>query len=755
MDHNTASLFGTASFAFMSIPPSVHTNVHLMAAMATEPSSSRDGMMDGTPISTDELMGLASQLGRLTDTQSIGQRLGEARGNDAQRQRKLEAALLEQASTYLKLHNELQSSKALLGELETFLDIFYTDLSVLSNQMSALQGKSIILGQRLKNRRQLEGKLRSIVADIVLEPRYIDLIFADEASTGRAGLEVWKGCAERLSTCLMACAELEGVLRDELHLSRGAQLDVKALREAREVAEGCRIMAVSKIRPLLISTFAPLRSSLSTNMPVLQAVLLKSYRPLFMFLSHHAPRVAIDVQRAYVAAARLYFETGFRRYERSLVRLRDREKAKAGETAVRTASFTEPASKSGAAVSTLFGSNSSASSDPWAPDTSQLENAKVADGPAVTLAYLADDANYRCSIEALFRSLSLTFLDNASSEYCFLARFFEGIDLDVGQNPGAKAGSMLGSQTSGSSAVKVRHADAEEDEGPLPEESASAKGDDDEDPNDGTAAISQAAQGTVVRLSDLEKARIRGRGAIDELWKQVMEPVVGTYTSFVNSIVALHLPLIPLYTMLKLNDRLLAELEERGVASVLQGTLMAFKLNAWPMLQKQFDDAIESVKRLRTGAAGGGGSGVAAAATNLLGGFGGLFGGQQSSGSGNVQESGTAGVVQLVCGRYAHLYSSIVQLNSQDEEGQDAMLFASLGRLRTEIEGVLDSIAKQTAAVNKGAPPSGSAQSNVVPACHQLIRSTLETGPAAVSLPRIQTEMSHWAEAERNRRLAG
>ena len=42
------------------------------------------------------------------------------------------------------------------------------------------------------------------------------------------------------------------------------------------------------------------------------------YRPLFIFLQRHAANVANEVQRAYVGAVRTYFETGFRRYLRSL-----------------------------------------------------------------------------------------------------------------------------------------------------------------------------------------------------------------------------------------------------------------------------------------------------------------------------------------------------------------------------------------------------------------------------------------------------
>jgi hypothetical protein len=53
-------------------------------------------------------------------------------------------------------------------------------------------------------------------------------------------------------------------------------------------------------------------------MQVIQTSILLKYHPLFAFLQRQAPNVAHELQRAYVGAARAYYETGFRRYVRSL-----------------------------------------------------------------------------------------------------------------------------------------------------------------------------------------------------------------------------------------------------------------------------------------------------------------------------------------------------------------------------------------------------------------------------------------------------
>ena len=57
---------------------------------------------------------------------------------------------------------------------------------------------------------------------------------------------------------------------------------------------------------------------MTTNMQVIQTSVLIKYRVLYEFLQNQAEDVAKEIQRAYIAASRVYYETGFRRYIRSL-----------------------------------------------------------------------------------------------------------------------------------------------------------------------------------------------------------------------------------------------------------------------------------------------------------------------------------------------------------------------------------------------------------------------------------------------------
>ena len=79
-----------------------------------------------------------------------------------------------------------------------------------------------------------------------------------------------------------------------------------------------KAQAATKLRTHFLSLLTPIRTSVTTNLAVLQGALFLRHRALYAFLQRRAPGVAAEVQRAYVGAARTYFETGFRRYVRSL-----------------------------------------------------------------------------------------------------------------------------------------------------------------------------------------------------------------------------------------------------------------------------------------------------------------------------------------------------------------------------------------------------------------------------------------------------
>jgi vacuolar protein sorting-associated protein 52 len=127
-------------------------------------------------------------------------------------------------------------------------------------------------------------------------------------------------------------------------------------------------------------------------MQVIQTSVLLKYRSLFSFLQRKAPSVGQEIQRSYVGAARVYFETGFRRYSRSLgwikVRLLCGWRSCKTNFICKARTVEKLESIVAAAAVTDNDGNT---------DAQRLVYANI-DGPGVTLAYMADDKNHVCGI---------------------------------------------------------------------------------------------------------------------------------------------------------------------------------------------------------------------------------------------------------------------------------------------------------------------------------------------------------------------
>ncbi|EPQ26611.1 uncharacterized protein PFL1_05932 [Pseudozyma flocculosa PF-1] len=668
---------------------------------------------------------------------------------------------IDLAPTFLSLHHQAAASTQLLDGLQSFLSTFQSDLSSLSSHISALQTTSQAIDTRLDARRQIETELAHFLSEISLSPRVVDLFFETEPD---AKVELWKKAVRQLERVIEATKSgapplvaAAAAAAPDASSSQGGQppsTEHQAVKEAREVAELCKNIVASKLRAFLLAPYAAIRSSVTTNVQVLQtSILLQHHRPFYAFLARQMPRVAIDVQRTYVAAARLYFETAFRRYARSFGVIKSRWSETAGGliTDPHSASSSSSSSSSGAyglgsassagaAAMAFLSRPSSASSqaargvasdgkgtagpaDPWELDVARLDNARL-DGPGIVLGYMADDSSFRASPESLFRAISLVMVDNSCSEYTFLVRFFENLQDDtvvvVAPTPSAlKAAAGDGS-----------NGGALGDDGSR---AGTAPGDEDAEPE--AAAAEPEPEPSVVQLSRSEQRQMKGRGASDEIFKQVLEPALSTWTTFTKSLLTPAPPLLSLLTMLRLNETLLKLVESRGCSTPLvESALMGFKIQAFPILKRQFDEQIEALRRFNAGS-GGGGGGADAGGGGGAGLMKGMFRVVASAGGGAASADATGTGrdegVKMVARRYASLFSRMVYLFEDDE---DDGLFNNMMRLRNELEK----------SITSSRSPSSSTMK------YDIILKGLEMGPASTSLPRIQAEISHWTESVRS-----
>jgi hypothetical protein len=135
---------------------------------------------------------------------------------------------------------------------------------------------------------------------------------------------------------LLTLRDTQPAQNPDLWLAAIVQLQQKLQVKSDTELDGLRIKALNQIPPFLLSLLRPLRSAstgLSTNLAVLQTSLLLKYQPFYAFLLQ-SPKIAKQIERGYVNAARAYYETGMRRYTRALtsIKARNIDKAEMGMT---------------------------------------------------------------------------------------------------------------------------------------------------------------------------------------------------------------------------------------------------------------------------------------------------------------------------------------------------------------------------------------------------------------------------------------
>jgi hypothetical protein len=426
-----------------------------------------------------------------------------------------------QAKDFVDLHEQVETSVNLLDSLESFLSTFQKDLSSVSGQISELQERSKDIDNRLKSRRRIEKPLSSLLSDLAIPPSLAITILDTEVG------EPW----------IAAITDFERRLDLLKVRSR-----VKAARDLGDIAEGLRIVAATKLRTFFLALLQPMRTSITTNMQVMQTSIFVKYRALYAFLQRQAPNVAGEVQKTYTGTARTYYETGFRRYVRSLgwIRARTPEKPES--------------------IISGHGDNGG----PYL-DQDRLAYAKI-DGPSVILAYMADDKTHEEPVEAILRSLFLVLMDNATAEYAFIAAFFRSESFSP---PLAmETNSALFSPTATLLSPDV--------------------GFDDRRSNAGSE---------IARPGLMDKIE---RTPLDAIWKQILDPVLEYCKTFVTAILEPMPPAVPLLTMIRLTEAVITEVQKRDCPP-LENFLFAMRLQLWPAFQKIMSEHCDTLRKLAEG----------------------------------------------------------------------------------------------------------------------------------------------------------
>ena len=218
------------------------------------------------------------------------------------------------------LHTDIRSCADILGQMETMLVGFHKDLAAKSEEISELQTQSLSLNLKLKNRRQLEGALASLVDQMVIPPELVQKVFTAELDENYASI------LADLQAKLMFVAAGKG---------QPASEQSKSYHEMAKDVAVLRAKAVARVREWLLTKINLLKKP-GTNIQIIQRDVLLKYRAFYAFLAESgSEEVAEEVIEAYTTTMDRLYAHQLSTYTARLLQLcGNPDAAAAGETDV-------------------------------------------------------------------------------------------------------------------------------------------------------------------------------------------------------------------------------------------------------------------------------------------------------------------------------------------------------------------------------------------------------------------------------------
>lgn len=171
----------------------------------------------------------------------------------------------------------------------------------------------------------METSLAPLLSKIVIPPELINIILDTEPG------DKWIPAIEELELRITAIRSGPRVAARQSLDNVAEKLRIKVRLHPSRRGILCSVsfaQAADKLRRFFVDLLVPFRTSIATDIQAVQASQFLKYRFFYAFLQRHATRQAHEVQKAYVAAASWYYETGFRRYTRALAKVRARSLGK-------------------------------------------------------------------------------------------------------------------------------------------------------------------------------------------------------------------------------------------------------------------------------------------------------------------------------------------------------------------------------------------------------------------------------------------
>ncbi|QIX00880.1 hypothetical protein AMS68_006397 [Peltaster fructicola] len=291
------------------------------------------------------------------------------------------------------LHKSIAQCDTILAEVEKYLASFRADLAAVSTEIETLQHRSTTLNSKLQNRKVLEKTLGPEIGVFTISPAVVRKIVSGPFD------ESWVRALDEYDR---RAKSIDAKLKED-NVPRAAQ-------DIRPILDDISNKAIERIRDYIVLQIRGLRIP-NINAQLIQQGALVRYRSVFAFLAQRHPKLATEIEQAYVNTMRWYFMSNFTRYRTAVEKL-NLHLIESSETIA-----ADPARKTGKAVP------HDAFSIGRRMDILRLPNS------AAISSYVIEESKDTHYLETAFRTFNLALIDNASAEYSFLAEFFHAQSL--------------------------------------------------------------------------------------------------------------------------------------------------------------------------------------------------------------------------------------------------------------------------------------------------------------------------------------
>ncbi|KAL8807741.1 MAG: hypothetical protein Q9182_000552 [Xanthomendoza sp. 2 TL-2023] len=288
------------------------------------------------------------------------------------------------------LHKSILACDDVLKSVQNSLTSFQKDLGAVSAEIETLQSRSTAMNTRLENRKVVENLLGPAIEEVTISPEVVSTISEGPIDSS------WVGALEELDKRSMA------------KHGKSADSNILATSDIRPLLDDLNNKAIERIRDYFVSQIKALRSP-NVNAQIIQQQSFIRYKEMYGFLARHHPVLGEEIGQAYINTMRWYYLSNFTRYKQALERIPlftvDKNDAIGADQAAHRANKPSQPPHDALAIGRR-------------PDVLKQSN------QAALPSHVAEDSKQTHYLETPFLHLNLALIDNATTEYSFLANFF-------------------------------------------------------------------------------------------------------------------------------------------------------------------------------------------------------------------------------------------------------------------------------------------------------------------------------------------